>query len=113
MIVEIRNYHFDPSKLDAYRVWAVEEAVPFLKANLDVVGFFVDNGEPVQYLGSDPMDLKHGAANVTWMIRWADMEQRNAGHKALFTSKPWRAIWEKHPSPNGYLQMEARFTEEV
>ena len=45
-MVEIRSYHYDPAKFEAYKVWAVEEAVPFLKANLDIIGFWMDNGTP-------------------------------------------------------------------
>ena len=32
MIDEIRQYHYDPGKFDAYKVWALKEAIPFLKA---------------------------------------------------------------------------------
>ena len=60
MFVEIRNYHYDPDKFEAYRNWAVDEAVPFLKANLDLVGFWLDNGEKPEIDGRDPMSLKHG-----------------------------------------------------
>ena len=41
---EIRCYHYLPEKFEAYKKWAIDEAVPFLKENLDVVGFWIDNG---------------------------------------------------------------------
>lgn len=113
MFVEIRNYHYDPSKFEAYRQWALHDAVPFLKANFDVVDFWLDNGEAPELTGKDPMSLKHGSANVTWIIRWESMNQRIESHKAVFQSDGWREIWAKHPDPNGYLQLEARFAESV
>ena len=113
MFVEIRSYHYDPDKFDAYRQWALDEAVPFLKANLDVVGFWLDNGETPEMTGRDPMTLKHGSANVTWIIRWDSMTARNEGHRSVFQGEGWREIWSRHPDPAGYLQMEARFAEEV
>ena len=67
---EIRSYHYDPAKFDAYKRWAVDDAAPFLKANLNVVGFWLDNGKDIELTGSDPAPQKHGAANVTWIIKW-------------------------------------------
>ena len=32
---EIRCYHYLPEKFEAYKKWAVDEAVPFLKENLN------------------------------------------------------------------------------
>jgi hypothetical protein len=111
MLFEIRNYHYSPAKFDAYRQWAKEHAVPFLAANLDVVGFWLDNGNEPEIRGSDPMSLKHGSANVTWIIRWDSMEARRAGHERVFQGDGWREVWSKHPDPGGYLQVEARFAE--
>ena len=39
MIYEIRNYHFRPDLIDAYKAWAKAEAIPHLVSQLDVVGF--------------------------------------------------------------------------
>ena len=50
---EIRCYHYDPAKFDAYKRWAVDDAAPFLKANLNVVGFWLDNGKDIELTGSD------------------------------------------------------------
>ena len=55
---EIRCYHYLPEKFEAYKKWAIDEAVPFLKENLDVVGFWVDNGLPPEITGEDPADHK-------------------------------------------------------
>ena len=110
---EIRNYHYAPDKFEAYRQWALKEAAPFLKANLDVVGFWLDNGEAPEITGGDPMSPKHGSANVTWIIRWDSMDARKAGHKTVFGGEGWKEVWSKHPDPNGYLQIEAKFAEEA
>lgn len=112
-MIEIRSYHYDPEQFDAYKKWAVEEAVPFLKANLDIVGFWLDNGTPAELGGKTPMDMALGSANVTWAIRWDNAEARQAGHRDVFGGEGWQAIWARHPDADGYLQMEARFTEEV
>jgi len=110
---EIRNYHYDPQKFDAYKKWAIEDAAPFLKANLDVVGFWVANGQPAELTGSDPQENKHGSANVTWIIRWDSREARDKGFKEVFQGKGWQAVWAKHPDADGYLQMESKFADEV
>ena len=76
-IFEIRDYHYRADRIDEYREWA-HEAAKVLHDRLDVLGFWVDAGIPARIMGSDPMDLPHGSANVTWVIRWDDMEQREA-----------------------------------
>ena len=113
MIDEIRNYHYDPEKFAAYREWALSEAVPYLKANLNVVGFWLDSGEPAEIDGTSPMDLPLGSANVTWIIRWKDMRDRAEGHARVFQGEGWQDIFSRHPDANGYLQLEARFAEAV
>ena len=110
---EIRSYHYDPKKFDAYKKWALEEAVPFLKANLNIVGFWLDSGIPAEVSGRTPMDMPLGSANVTWVIRWDSKEARDRGHKEVFGGKGWQEIWSHHPDADGYLQMEARFAEPV
>ena len=110
---EIRNYHYDPEKFDLYKAWAIEEAVPYLREQLDLVGFWVDNGESPQLSGSDPRPGKHGSANITWIIRWDSMDARNEGHATVFKGEGWKAIWANHPDAGGYLQMEARFMDEI
>ena len=111
MIDEIRNYHYDPAKFEAYKKWAIDEAVPFLKANLDIVGFWMDSGEPPELSGPRKMELPLGSANITWIIRWNNMQERAEGHARVFQSKGWLDVWSHHPDQNGYLQMEAKFHE--
>ncbi|MBV1879024.1 MAG: NIPSNAP family protein [Pseudomonadales bacterium] len=113
MINEIRNYHYNPEKLGLYREWAVNEAVPFLKKHLDVVGFWIDSGATPEISGQQKMQLPLGSANVTWIIRWQDMAARKAGHKRVFGGDGWKAVFAKHPDANGYFQIEAKFAEAV
>jgi hypothetical protein len=75
MLFEIRNYYKDPAYQEAYKAWVQREALPYLAQRLDVVGFWVTTDDPPEIDG-EPMD-KLGAANVTWIIRWRDLAQRN------------------------------------
>ena len=108
MIYEIRDYHYRPDIFDAYRAWA-EQAVPVLRSKMDVMGFWIDAGSPPEITGARPFDSPIGSANVTWIIRWDSKEARDAGFKAAIESDEWKAVWRRHPDPNGYLQMSARF----
>lgn len=110
---EIRNYHYDPKKFAAYKEWATNHAVPFLKENLDIVGFWIDNGLEPELTGAAPVPNKHGSANVTWIIRWESKAARDQGHKSVFRSNGWKQVWAKHPDADGYLQMEAKFADEL
>jgi len=110
---EIRSYHYDPAQFEAYKKWALDEAVPFLKANLNIIGFWLDSGTPAEVSGREPMDMALGSANVTWVIRWDSKEARDQGHKEIFGGAGWQEIWSHHPDADGYLQMEARFAEPV
>ena len=111
-LIELRDYHYLPDRLDEYREWAVE-AGAFLRDRWDVSGFWIDSGEPVRVFGSDPMEPKHGPANVSWVIRWADLEQREAAWDELWEDDDWNAIWARHPGFDDYLQLSVRFLEEV
>jgi hypothetical protein len=110
MIHEIRDYHYRSDLFEDYRAWA-EKAVPVLRAHLDLVGFWIDSGREPELTGSDPAPSKHGPANVTWILRWRDMDERAARFRALFGSDDWKAVWREHPDPDGYLQQSARFME--
>ena len=107
-IVEIRDYHYDAERFDAYRVWAAE-AVPVLQRLLDLLGFWLDAGVPARIMGSDPMELPHGSANVTWMIRWNDMEERERVWEEMWDDTGWQEVWDRHPRFDGYLHMSVRF----
>lgn len=112
MIFEIRDYHYRPDIFDAYRAWA-EEAVPVLRSKMDVLGFWIDAGLAPEITGTDPIDSPIGSANVTWIIRWDSKQARDAGLKAAIESDEWQAVWSRHPDPNGYLQMSARFMDSM
>lgn len=109
MIYEVRDYHYRPDLIGAYRVWA-DEAAQILKAHLDVVGFWVDEGryEPL-VKGSDPFDSPIGHANVTWIIRWESREAREVGYPKAFAGPDWASVKMKHPDTDGYRQMTVRF----
>ena len=111
-MIEIRCYHYLPEKFEAYKKWAIDEAVPFLKENLDVVGFWVDNGLPPEITGEDPADHKHGVANITWIIKWKSESDRATGMKEVLGGSSGRYLVETSRL-KGYLQMEARFAEEL
>jgi hypothetical protein len=109
VIYEIRDYHYRPDLIDAYRRWA-HEAVPVLRKHLDVVGFWVDAGvrEP-EIRGSNPQSSPIGHANVSWVIRWESLAARDAAMKTVFAGPDWLAVWAKHPDANGYVQLSSRF----
>ena len=112
MIYEVRDYHYRRDLWEQYREWATTHAVPYLLANLDVVGFWLDAGHEPEIRGSDPMDARHGPANVTWIIRWPDRETRDREFPRVMGGSGWQEVWSRHPDPGGYLQTSARFLEE-
>jgi hypothetical protein len=110
VLVEIRNYHYRPQELSIYKKWAQVHAVPYLKQQLDLVGFWIDNGEPPEVL-DEPLD-QLGPANITWIIQWQDMDERNQRMQVVFGSLEWQKIFEKLPGGfEHYLRREARFSE--
>jgi hypothetical protein len=48
-----------------------------LRDRLDIVDFWFDAVIPGETGGSQPMDLPLGRSNVTWIIRWDDIHQRD------------------------------------
>ena len=110
MLYEIRNYHFDPEKFEAYKAWARDEALPFLSQELDLVGFWANTDAPTEVTG-EPMDTM-GSANITWVIRWPDRETRDATMASVFTGEAWGKIFANVPGGlESYKRMEAKFTE--
>ena len=109
MIYEIRNYHYEPSAMDAYRVWATDIALPYLRAHLDLVGFWVNLDEPPEVNGKPQDDL--GSATVTWIIRWPDLATRHEHFPKLFDTDEWKAIMADNPGLENYHRMEAKFSE--
>lgn len=108
-IVEIRDYTIEAKTFEAYKQWAAELAVPWLKANLDIIDFWVDCGIEAEVSGSNPQVSANGQPNVTWIIRWDSIEDRRNRFASTMASPEWKEIWAKHPNENGYLQMNSRF----
>ena len=110
---EIRDYHYRPDIIGQYKAWA-EDALVVLRDKLDVVGFWIDEGqiEP-EISGPDIIDSPIGSANVTWIIRWADKETRDATMRTAFSGEAWDAVMAKHPDPDGYRQISSRFMQEM
>lgn len=112
MIYEIRNYHFNPELLSQYKDWAKTKAVPHLSRELDVLGFWVNNDAAPEVLG-EPQD-KLGVATVTWIIRWRDLDQRNAVLPRVLASPEWNAIFAHVPGGRGsYRRIENKFAESL
>ena len=112
MIYEIRDYHYRKDLFEEYKAWA-EEAVPILKAKMDLVGFWIDAGIEPEVGGTKPMDSPIGYANVTWILRWESKEARDKLFPAAIASDEWKAVWAKHPDANGYEQMLSRYMDEM
>jgi len=108
-IVEIRDYTIEPEWLDAYTKWADSLAASWLRANLDVIDFWVDCGIDAEVGGSAPQVSENGQANVCWIIRWASKADRDARFGKVMGSPGWREIWAAHPNPKAYLQQNVRF----
>ena len=108
-IVEIRDYTIDPTRFEAYKIWAEELAVPWLKANVDVIDFWMDCGLEAEVAGSAPVVSPNGQPNITWIIRWESKAMREEKFAATMGSPAWQEIWAKHPCADGYLHMNARF----
>jgi hypothetical protein len=111
-LIEVRDYHYDPDRMDEYREWAAQ-AGPWLRDRFDMSGFWIDSGEEGQLFGADPQPSPHGPANVTWIIRWADRVEREAAWERLWEDPEWNALWDLHPGFEGYRQLSVRFLDEV
>jgi hypothetical protein len=110
MIYEVRNYHFRPDLFEAYKVWAKERALPFLSGKLDLVGFWANTANAPEVIGAPVDEL--GSANITWVIRWRDLEQRNKELPAALGSAEWEEIFSHVPGGmSSYLRIEAKFAE--
>ena len=113
-MVEIRSYHFAPKRFDEYKKWAETLAVPYLRSKMDVVGFWLQSDIPPIYGGSLPRDESVTPANVTWVIRWRDREQRDKAWEELRSSSEWKSILALVPGGDAsYLTAEAKFANEL
>lgn len=108
-IFEIRNYTIDRRWFDAYKKWAAELAAPLVKAKLDVVDIWVDDGMESEVSGSAPAVSPNGQPNSCWIIRWPSQAARAEGVEALVESSEFQEMWAKHPNPDAYLDINVRF----
>ena len=108
-IVEVRDYTIDPEWLEPYRKWATELAVPWLRANLDLVDFWMDCGFDAEVSGTNPAPSVNGQPNVCWIICWPSKAMRDEQFGTIMSRPEWQDIWAKHPNSDAYLQMNVRF----
>ena len=59
-IFEIRDYTIAQPDYAAYKTWAEDLAGPWLKANLNVLEFWMDAGIEAEVAGTDPKVSPHG-----------------------------------------------------
>ncbi|MGA7227093.1 MAG: hypothetical protein WBZ40_14000 [Acidimicrobiia bacterium] len=107
-LYEFRDYHFRRDLWDEYKRWW-EAALPYFSDRFDLLGLWFDSGIPARIGGTDPMDQPHGSANVTWILRWDDIETRDALWSAMWDDPEWLDLWSRHPDEDGYHQMSVRF----
>jgi hypothetical protein len=112
MIFEIRNYHFNPALFKPYKQWVKSKAIQYLSSKLDILGFWFNTSDEPEVLGQPLDDL--GSANVTWIIRWNDMEHRNSVLPVVLSSPEWESIFSKVPGgEESYLRVECKFAESL
>ena len=112
MICEIRNYHFNPTLFEAYKIWAKTEAIPYLARSLDVIGFWLNTNDEPEVHG-EPQDAL-GSANSTWIIRWNDVEHRQKVLPGVLSGPEWESIFSRVPGGGkSYLRTESRFAEQI
>lgn len=112
MIYEIRNYHFAEDRFDEYKSWARSKALPYLKSNLNLIGFWTNISATPEVLGErkDPL----GTANITWILGWKTMAERNDTMAKVFGSDQWKTIFADVPGGiDSYLRRESKFTESL
>ena len=114
MLYEIRNYHYDPEYWEEYKKWAIEIAGPFFRSRWDIVGSWLIKDIPAQYGGSLPKNESIAPANITWIIRWKDMEHRDKAWADIAKTKEWEELFSTVPGgTKSYLRTEAKFTEAI
>jgi len=110
MIYEIRDYYVEPAAMEQYAKWVQDHALPYIHRNLELVGFWINTDAPVQVTGA-PLD-EVGAATVTWIVRWDDIDTRNRIMGSVFGpgASEWAEIAAHHPGRQNYRRIQARFT---
>jgi hypothetical protein len=113
-MVEIRNYHFEPMKVAAYKKWAETLALSYIKSKMEVVGFWIINDMASEYGGSLPKDETVRPADITWVIRWQDKAQRDKVWEEVRSDPEWQTIVSQVPGGRAsYLRTEAKFATEI
>ena len=114
MLYEIRNYHYDPEYWEEYKKWSTDVAGPFFRSRWDIVGVWVKNDIPAQYGGSLPREESVTPADMTWIIRWKDMEHRDKAWADIAKTKEWEELFSTVPGgTKSYLRTEAKFAESI
>ncbi|MGE0542165.1 MAG: hypothetical protein AB7R89_18495 [Dehalococcoidia bacterium] len=113
MIYEIRDYYVEPAALERYAMWVQDHALLYIRRNLDLVGFWIRTDPSAQVTGAPLDDL--GAANITWIVRWDDVDTRNRIMNAVFgpEASEWAEISKHHPGRQNYRRIQARFMNAV
>ncbi|MFK7844702.1 MAG: hypothetical protein AB8G77_05325 [Rhodothermales bacterium] len=107
-VFELRSYHIDPVQLDNYKEWISTHGLPYIRKNVDVVGFWVEGDIDSDVSGVAMDDF--GPANVTWVIKWASKAERDATMGTVFGTDEWKKVFAKFPGgPEAYLRTEVRF----
>ena len=76
----------------------------------DVLGFWTNSNEAPEVNGVPQDHL--GTANITWIIRWRDLAQRNEVLPQILSSPAWQDIFSRVPEgPASYLRIEAKFAD--
>lgn len=111
MLYEVRHYHIDPAVFADFRRWAAAEGIPFLKRELDVVGFWYATEDPPEGTGEpDPL----GPPNVTWIVRWDDMAHRRRRFPEVMASTAWQRIFAGVPGGRtSYRRTASRFADQL
>ncbi len=110
MLYEIRNYHFKPELIEEYKAWAKNHAIPYLGSKMDVIGFWVNTADAPE-VGGAPQDAL-GVANVTWIIKWRDLAQRQVDWPAAIKGPQWESVIANVPGGmTSYLRLESKFAE--
>lgn len=113
MLFEIRCYYFEPTRFEEYKIWLEKQAWSYFASKMDIVGFWLDNGMAPEYGGSLPQDKDIRPANITWIIRWQNREQRDKVWKEVWSDSECQAIFSTVPGgTESYLRTEARFATE-
>ena len=112
MIYEIRNYHFKPDLIGAYKRWATAGPVNYLKENLDIVGFWVISDIPSETPVGAPDEL--GPATITWIIGWQNMDERERVLPEVLSAPEWLALFASVPGgEDSYRRAESKFMEKL